>query len=120
MASKKKTTKTKPRTGRHPSKKKTTPVLAKYEPTIRSQIEKREAFTKFGITMAETGHIMYIWDGGWFKWMPYKLLRKLVHMWNSVVCMIGDHDTFGPIVDEDGTILSPKTCMHCSMIWKTP
>lgn len=106
------------------------PVLAKYEPTIRSQVAKYEELThetsehvapsktmKFGLAFAEKGHLMYVWNGGPFQWVPYRMMRAFVRVWNHVICFIRGHDTFGPITDEDGTWIAHKTCMHCSKIW---
>ena len=110
-------------------------MLARYEPTIRatveSQLVKKEDITEetgrfitksehmtFGLAMADTGHLMYRWDGGWFQWVPYKALRVFVRVWNKILCLVRGHDTFGPIIDE-GHLVAKKTCMHCSKTWET-
>jgi hypothetical protein len=63
-------------------------------------------------------HLAYGWKRGWLQWAPSCVRKTIIDVWNPVACCIWGHAPFGPLVEEDGTVIQHDVvCTHCCKHW---
>jgi len=60
-------------------------------------------------------HLGYGYDHGFGMWLPYPVLRFIVHVWNPFACFVFGHDVYGPW-DIEGHH-HKKFCSACCKEW---
>lgn len=65
----------------------------------------------------DSWHLAYRYNGGFgYKWLPYRVQRFIVGLWNPVVCHFQGHD----YLDEKALGIGTKmTCVQCCAEWET-